>query len=139
MKYLFDTNVLVSAALFPQGVAGRAYDLALTEPALVVVCDYSLSELRNVFAAKFPDRQASLESFLEGMTSGIDIVSAPESVDSAIAVEAIRDPKDWPILRAALAAHADVIVTGDKDLLEAGLSHPIVMTPGRFLSDLSDA
>jgi putative PIN family toxin of toxin-antitoxin system len=31
-----------------------------------------------------------------------------------------RDPKDAPFLAAALATHADFLITGDKDLLEAG-------------------
>ena len=136
MKYLLDTNVLVSAALYPNGVAGQAYDLCLTESMSVVVCDYTLTELRTVFAAKFPGRGAVLESFIKGITAGIEIVPTPDSVVADIDVEAIRDPKDWPILRAAVATQADVIITGDKDLLNAELGHLDVMTPAQFLLDL---
>ena len=136
MKYLLDTNVLVSAALFPTGVTGRAYDLALTEAVDVVVCDYSLTELRSVFTARFPDRVAALEAFIAGIEPGIKIVPTPEAVATDIDVESVRDPKDWPILRAALAAGVDVIVTGDKDILDAGLPHPAVMTPAQFFAAL---
>ena len=45
----------------------------------------------------------------------------------------IRDVKDRPILRAAIRAGADVLLTGDKDFLEAGLEKPIVLTPAEFL------
>jgi len=136
MKYLFDTNVLVSAALFPSGVAGKAYDLALTESIDVVVCDYTVSELRKVFTARFPDRFEALEAFITGMATGIEVVATPESVDTDVDVESVRDPKDWPILRAALSERVDVIVTGDKDFLDAGLVHPAMMTPTQFLSAL---
>jgi len=136
MKYLLDTNVLVSAALFPNGVTGRAYDLALTGSVDVVVCDYTVNELRKVFAERFSDRTASLEKFIAGIETGIEIMPTPDAVAADVDVESIRDPKDWPILRAALAAHVDVIVTGDKDFLDAGLPHPTVMTPAEFLAML---
>jgi len=134
VKYLLDTNVLVSAALYPHGTAGRAYDRALTESVSVVVCDYTLVELRHVFEVKFPDRLASLDSFVRGISPGIGIVATPEAVAREADVQAIRDPKDWPILRAAVAAEADAIITGDKDLLDAGLTRPAAITPAQFLS-----
>ena len=46
----------------------------------------------------------------------------------------MRDTKDRPILRAALNANADVLLTGDKDFLESGLKKPKAMTPTEFLS-----
>ena len=46
----------------------------------------------------------------------------------------IRDADDRPILRAAIAAKADVLLTGDKDFLESGLKKPMIMTPAEFLS-----
>jgi len=133
VKYLFDTNILVSAALFPDGVAGQAYDAALVTPVTVVVCDYSLAELRSVFKRKFPGREAVLTRFIDGIEPGIRIVSTPLDQVAGMSDVSIRDPKDLPILNAALAAHVDVIVTGDKDLLEAGLGHPDVITPAEFL------
>ena len=45
----------------------------------------------------------------------------------------IRDKKDRPILRAAIYAKADVILTGDKDFLESGLKKPRVLTPAEFV------
>ena len=132
MRYLLDTNVLVSAILFPHGTPGRAYDAALTTQADVVVCDYTVAELRDVFHAKFPDRVESLERFIKEMRSGIAVVPTPDSVDG-VDVERVRDVKDWPIVRAAVAAGVDAIVTGDKDLLDAGLARPLMLTPAQFL------
>ena len=47
--------------------------------------------------------------------------------------ENIRDVKDRPILRAAINAKADILLTGDKDFLESGLITPKIMTPADFL------
>ena len=45
----------------------------------------------------------------------------------------IRDIDDRPILRAAMKAKVDIILTGDKDFLESGLDNPLIMTPADFL------
>ena len=45
----------------------------------------------------------------------------------------IRDINDRPILRAAIKAKADVLLTGDKDFLESGLENPMIITPAEFL------
>lgn len=42
----------------------------------------------------------------------------------------ITIPKD---VREAINANADVLLTGDKDFLESGLTHPVIMTPADFL------
>jgi len=132
VRFLLDTNVLVSAALFPTGTPGRAYDLALTTSHDIVVCDYSVDEMRRVFQTKFPAHLDALERFLGAMQPGITIVEAPEHV-TGVDVETVRDPKDWPIVRAAIGCQADVIITGDKDLLEAMLPFPMMLTPAQFL------
>lgn len=41
--------------------------------------------------------------------------------------------KDRPILRAAIDAKADALLTGDKDFLESGVVTPKIMTPSEFL------
>ena len=46
----------------------------------------------------------------------------------------IRDVNDRPILRAAINAKADILLTGDKDFLESGLENPVIMTPVGFLN-----
>ena len=48
--------------------------------------------------------------------------------------EKVRDDvADRPILRAAIFANADVILTGDKDLLESGIDRPLSLTPAQFI------
>ena len=45
----------------------------------------------------------------------------------------IRDPKDQPILNAAIVCGIDVILTGDKDFLSLDLESPKPMTVAQFL------
>lgn len=134
MRIFIDTNVLISAALFPTGVAAAAYNKAVSAPCEPVVSDYVVDELRRVFARKFPHRQEALDSFLAALSSCVRIVLTPE--DEETDEGAVRDSNDRPILRAARSCAADVLLTGDKDLLESGIGNPRIISSSEFLSSL---
>lgn len=61
----------------------------------------------------------------------VDIVPIPDSEFES--EDKIRDVMDRPILRAAINANVDVILTGDKDFLESGLDYPNIITAADFL------
>ena len=131
MRIMIDTNIFISAALFPKGRAAEALYKALVAPYQPVVCDYVIDELHRKFREKFPDRAVELEAFLYTALPAFDIVPTPEE-----AVEAetkIRDPKDRPILRSALNAGADWFLTGDKDFLESTVKDPRIISVQAFL------
>ncbi|MFT4194561.1 putative toxin-antitoxin system toxin component, PIN family [Ottowia sp.] len=129
---MIDTNVLLSAALFPSGMAARAYQSIAGAGHALVVSDTVIAELRGVAVRKFPARVNDMEVFIQRAAEFALIVQTPQA---AVSDEArVRDPKDRPILRAAPAAGCEVLVTGDKDLLEAGITHPRVISPGRWLA-----
>ena len=131
MRIMIDTNIFISAALFPKGRAAEALYKALIAPYQPVVCDYVIDELHRKFREKFPDRSVELEAFLYASLPAFDIVSTPEE---AVEAEAkIRDPKDRPILRAALNAGADLFLTGDKDVLESSVEDPRIISVQTFL------
>ena len=46
MRIFIDTNVLISAALFPNGVAANAFERAVSTPNDPIVSDYVIDELR---------------------------------------------------------------------------------------------
>ena len=54
MRVFIDTNILISAALFPGSVPDRAYRLAVEAPNEAVVSDQVVDELRRIFNRKFP-------------------------------------------------------------------------------------
>ena len=131
MRVMIDTNIIISAALFPNGRTAQAFFKALNPPYQPLVCDYIVDELNRKFREKFPDRLTELEAFLYRALAFIDVVPTPENETQA--ESAIRDPKDRPILRAALDAHADIFLTGDKDFLESSVTDPRIVSVSTFL------
>ena len=91
-----------------------------------------MDELKRIFNKKFPSRLAALDKFLS--TALLTLELAPTPSDEMAAESLIRDVKDRPILRAAIEAQADVLLTGDKDFLESGVEHPAIMTPAEFVN-----
>lgn len=131
MRVLIDTNVLISAALSGNGVPYQAYVKAASYPNHGLICEQNVDEMKRVFNKKFPMRLAALDRFLSTALLTLELVPVPTDEDAS--ESQIRDVKDRPILRAAIIAKADVLVTGDKDFLESGLEHPKIMTPAEFL------
>lgn len=131
VRILLDTNILISAALFPSGVAAKAYSKAVTYPNKGVICDWSIDELNRVYNRKFPDRIHCLNQFLAMIATSVEIIPTP--VDEVADEIKIRDVKDRPILRAAQIADVDLLLTGDKDFLESGVTNPIIVNPSSFL------
>ncbi len=88
--------------------------------------------MRRIFNKKFPNRLAALDKFLSVALLTLELVPVPTEED--MTETQIRDVNDRPILRAAIEAKADVLLTGDKDFLESGVKNPAIMTPAEFLN-----
>ena len=133
MRVLIDTNVLISAALYPNSTPYHAYVKAATYPNRGLICEQNVDEMKRIFNKKFPDRIAALDRFLSVALLTLELVPMP--VDETLFEAKIRDAKDRPILRAAINADVDILLTGDKGFLESGLERPKAMTPAEFLSN----
>ena len=132
MRVLIDTHVLISAALNPNGVPFQAYKKAASYPHHGLICEQNVDEMRRIFNKKFPHRLASLDKFLSIALMTLELVPIP--TEESASEKEIRDVKDRPILRAALKAKVDILLTGDKDFLESNLKNPSIMTPVEFLN-----
>lgn len=111
MKVFLDTNVLVSG-FATRGLCADVIRLVLAEHELIVG-QVVLDELNRVLKQKIhlPDEQIrEILSFLEDQT----VQPKPKSPSST----PVRDEDDQWVLSSALAAKAEVLVTGDKDLLD---------------------
>lgn len=53
MKILIDTNVLISAVLFPGSVSALAVETVMKNPSEVILCDYVLKEMREVLYQRY--------------------------------------------------------------------------------------
>ena len=131
IKVLIDTNIIVSAALSDKGTPYAAYMKAVTYPYRGVVCDQNIDELRKVFNRKFSSKIYLLDRFLAIALTVLQVIETP--VIEIEQEQTVRDVKDRPILRAAVNADIDILLTGDKDFLEADIEKPKTMTAAEFL------
>lgn len=125
MKVLADSNILVSALFYPNSKPAAALIHAAENHDLVVT-EYNLSELRQIAREKFPNRQMDVEVFLSSLS--YELIQESESTQ-----QLISDPKDAPILNAAIAADVDVIISGDKHFLALDMTHPQVLKAADYL------
>jgi len=113
MRVMLDTNILVSAIVFKsKPMLEIIQRLGINYS--MVLCSYSVVELRRVFAEKFPEYVNDLEYFLIEMS--FELIYTPQILPDDF-VFTVRDKDDENILYSAISADVDVLVTGDKDLL----------------------
>ena len=131
LRCVFDTNTVVSAALFRGSVPEQALFLALRIAAVLMSRELA-DELNDVLSRPRFDRYADREIREEFLQ---DLVRQAESVVVIERVRACRDPKDDKILELAVNGNADYIVTGDDDLLVMNPFRDIeIVRPAEFLT-----
>lgn len=135
MRVVIDTNALISRLLLAQSVPAKAVDRALNKME-VVVSEATVSELANVLARPKWDRYVSIEDrqeFIRLLLQTCTLVPVLSEITDC------PDPADNHFLALAMDSAADVIITGDQDLL--GL-HPWrgvqILTPAGFLEEYPD-
>jgi putative PIN family toxin of toxin-antitoxin system len=132
-RVVLDTNLLVSGLLLPASVPGQAFHRAI-HTAEVLVSEATLNELADVLSrSKFDpyisvkDRQEFLRLFSR----------VAEIVPTTYTIHACRDPKDDMLLEVAVNGSAQLLVTGDRDLLTLNPFHGIsIITPANYLKTL---
>jgi uncharacterized protein len=112
LKVDFDTNIFVSALAIPGGQAERAIDLVIDARVNLIVSKSIIHEVLRVLAQKFskgPEELSRTAVFL----SELGVIVIPRE---KLAV--LDDEPDNRILECAVAGSADVIVTGDRAMLD---------------------
>jgi uncharacterized protein len=129
-RYVIDTNVLVSAALFKRSIPRQAFDQAFAKGKILLSTPV-INELQNVFRRSRFDKYSSPEARLAFLT---DLLQFSEIVEIKTAIAICRDPKDNKFLELAVNGKADYIISGDQDLL---VLHPFrdisIVSPASFL------
>lgn len=129
MRVVLDTNVVVSALIFPGGAPETVYRLALEGRVELVTSKPLLVELGRVLVAKFGWGRDRAEEAVAQLGRLGDVVTPGESVQVIAG-----DPADDRVLEAAAAGAASVIVSGDRHLLRLGGWRSIAIErPARFL------
>ena len=129
-RIVADTNCLVSRLLLPTSTPSRAVQKAV-DTGLLLVSEATMEELADVLArAKF-DRYVSVEDRQQFLRL---LGRVAELVPIVYPVRGCRDPEDDMFLEVALNGRADLILTGDADLLSL---HPwrevAILSPRDYL------
>ena len=112
-----DSSVLVSAFLTRSGATAEVFDRAREGAYVLCLSPIILEEVRRALLrprllVAYRHSPEAVEAFCDNLTRGAYVVSElPEMAHIG------RDPDDEHVIAAALAAGADLIVTGDEDLL----------------------
>jgi putative PIN family toxin of toxin-antitoxin system len=129
-RIVIDTNVYVSRALRQGSVPGMAVDKAWLE-ATTLFSDATWLELQAVL------KRAKFARYIQAGTLGPYLVKVREHsslISIPTPIRACRDPKDDKFLEVAVHGRADVIVTGDTDLLALNPFRGIaILTPAEYL------
>jgi uncharacterized protein len=126
-RVVFDTNVLISALLFASSTPAQALELAFRNGQLVAT-SATMSELTTKLRSTKFDRyvsQHARDALLIRLTGLMELVDVVDQI------RASRDPKDDKFLEAAVNGRADVLVSGDRDLLDLNPFREIQILPPR--------
>jgi uncharacterized protein len=130
-RVVIDTNVLISSLLLIASTPARAVDKAVTKAQLVATTATLRELIEKLHSPKFDRyvRRERRDRLLERVASLVEIIDVLQSI------RASRDPRDDKFLEAAVNGRADVIITGDRDLLDLDPFRGVaIVTPAAYLS-----
>ncbi len=129
-RVVVDTNVLISALLRFPSIPGQAVSKAL-DSGVLLVSDATMAELADVLARPGFDHYVRLDDRRQFLRQ---LARTAEFVPIVNLVRECRDPKDDKFLEVALNGNADVILTGDADLLKLHNWRDIaILSPAKYL------
>ena len=132
MRVLLDTNVIVSAVM-TRGLCADVFRAVLAEHELVT-CSKVLQEVRRILRTKFSVSEQLISEYLELITQDAVVAKAARDLPDF----GIKDKDDVEILAAAIAASAQVLVTGDSELQGIGRIRKVrILSPRAFWQELT--
>lgn len=128
IRAVLDTNVLVSGLAYPASIPGRILSAWQRGGLSVVLSRYILDETCAVLPrlARVSLSADEIRDLADSFLFMAEVVEPSTASDVAL-----RDKADGPVLGTLLAAGADYLITGDRDLLALAERYPIV-TPAVF-------
>ena len=130
LRFVIDTNTLVSSVLIASSVPDRAVKL-IRHSGIVLISVATIEELQKVMNRPKFDKYVDPEIRSEFI---VQLIQQSELVEINESILACRDSKDDKFLEVAVNGKADYLLTGDRDLL---VLHPFqdvqIITPSAFL------
>lgn len=132
MKVVLDSNVFLSGLASPQSVPGKIISAWDNHSFDIVISEFQLAEIARVMAypkvkklLKWDDEQ--IQAFIRQLCLRVEVIDI-----SGVSAQVPTDRDDTPILATLIAAKADFLVSGDKDLLLLHEKYP-VESPAKFV------
>ena len=119
-KVVLDTNVIVSGLLSKEGNPARILELWKKGAFTLIISQPLYEEIISTITKLKPKYKIpatlikGLAELLRDRSLWVELRHIPETT---------RDPKDDMVVATAVAAKADFLITGDKDILALGRSH----------------
>ncbi len=111
MRVVFDTNIYISALVFPGSLAEKAIYRVLEGKDELFISKAILDELLRVLATKFSKDREELARLAVWLSEIAQFVYPKRRI------AVLRDEADNRILECAVEARAEIIVTGDQEIL----------------------
>lgn len=130
-RVVIDTNVLISGLLSTTSTPAQAVEKAVTKAQLVATLETLRELIEKLHSLKFDPyvRRERRDALLERVASLVEIIDVLQPI------RASRDAKDDKFLEAAVNGRAEVIVAGDKDLLDLNPFRGVaILTPAEYLA-----
>jgi len=129
LRLVVDTNIVVSAALKPDGLQRTVLLLAITKPARLYITDAIMSEYREVLARpRMKIRKGLQQQLLQLVRNRSNVVKPARTL------QITSDPDDNKFLECADAARADYLVTGNQRHFPKFWKKTKVITSSEFIS-----
>jgi putative PIN family toxin of toxin-antitoxin system len=128
LKAVFDTNIFVSALAIPGGQAERAIDLVIDARLPLCISKEIIHEVLGVMAQKFSKGPEELSRTAVFLSELAELVAPRKKLT------VLDDEADNRILECAVTGSADIIVTGDRAMLDLRISQRIrILSLRQFL------
>ena len=128
--FVFDTNVLISAALLKQSISRTALDKALDEGEILASIE-TVNELNSVLGREKFSRYITTTERFQFLAM---YLKETRQIKIETHISDCRDPRDNKFLELAVSGQANCIISGDQDLL---VLHPFrgikIITPREFV------
>ena len=127
MRIMIDANVVVSAFITPNATVANIVKFIKKNHTLVI-SQYAIDEVIDTFARKFPSKLIEIIDDIDKLPNEIVDFKFIDKDKYPI----INDPKDLPILAAAIESKVDILITGDPHFDVVKISKPRIMKPRQF-------
>ncbi|MGF1585778.1 MAG: putative toxin-antitoxin system toxin component, PIN family [Bacteroidales bacterium] len=132
MEFVLDTNIIISAALFKNSVPDRSLRKAL-EIGNILLSGNTVAEITIILNKPKLDKYITVKDKLVFLNR---ILTNAKFIEVIHTINECRDPQDNMFLELALSGNADLIISGDYDLLVLNpfCSTPVI-TPREFIDN----